>query len=127
MDERTGLLEIDEEELDEELEALTINLLAEDKDWFITQKQVFTLVILFNAGLQDVTRNNRLAVMRLLCQEAVTKRTGYLIKSTKQIPGSFAAVLIDLLGEKVNGKWELSNYGYRLLLLAEARAKAGTT
>lgn len=110
-------------DLDLELEALTENMLAESTSWHITQKQVTTLASMMSQGLEDRSRENRLNVLRLLCQDAVFKRTGYAIKSTKQIPGEFASVLIDLL--KRNDRWELSDYGRNLLLLAEERAKAG--
>lgn len=114
---------LSQKEFDVELEALTENMLAESTSWLITQKQVTTLASMMSAGLQDKSRENRLNVLRILCQDAVFTRTGYAIQSTKQIPGEFASVLIDLL--KVNEGWELSDYGRQLLLLAEERAKAG--
>jgi len=121
MAKRPRTLELD---LDLELEALKTNMLAEDNPYNISQKQVQALASVMGQGLQKKSRKNRLNVLRLLAQDAVYIRTGYIIESTKQIPGAFASVLLDLLiVDNIN--WELSDYGRELLFLAEERVKAG--
>ena len=110
-------------DLDLELQALSANMLAEERTWYISQKQVTTLASMIGSGLEDKSRKNRLNVLRLLCQDAVFTKTGYVIESTKQIPGEIASILIDLLKENVG--WELSEYGKQLLVMAEERTKAG--
>lgn len=119
MADSTRLSEIDDLEL--ELEALTSNLLAESPDYYITQRQVTSLASLMSSGLEDSSRGTRIRVLRLLAQPAVMKRHGLKIKTTKQIPGQMASVIIDLL--KKNKSWELSDYGRELLHLAEKRTK----
>ncbi len=114
---------IHELDLDLELEALKVNLLAEDNPYNISQKQVQALASVIGQGLQNRKRENRLDVLRLLAQDAVTIRTGYKIESTKLIPGAFASVLLDMLIVN-NIDWELSDYGRELLFLAEERVKA---
>ena len=121
MADRPRTLELD---LDLELEALKANLLAEENPYLISKKQVQALASVMGQGLQKKNRRNRLDVLRLLSQDAVMIRTGYKIKSTKQIPGAFASVLLDMLIVD-NIDWELSDYGRELLFLAEERIKAG--
>jgi hypothetical protein len=88
---KTRVLEITD--LDVELKALNENCLAEQKTWYITHKQVTTLASLMGSGLKDRGRENRLNVLRLLCQDAVFTKTGFVIESTKQIPGEIAAII----------------------------------
>lgn len=114
------ILELD---LDIELQALETNMLVEDKTWHVSHAQVTTLASMIGSGLKDKSRSNRLNVLRLLCQNAVFTKTGYVIETTKQVPGEIASILIDLLKE--NESWELSEYGRTLLILAEERVEAG--
>ncbi len=107
--------------LDLELQALHQNIISEERTFYATPKQVQTLASLIGKGLQDKSRSNRMAVTRLLCGTAVRSRTGYEVRSTKNIPGEVGSILIDLL--KANEDWELSAYGRTLLLLAETRVK----
>ena len=112
------------DDFDLELQALYENIIAEEQMYLLSLKQVTTLASMMSSGLEDNSRENRLDVLRILVGSAVFLRTGgYEIKSTKNLPGEVASILIDMLKE--NDTWELSTYGKQLLRLAEERAKAG--
>lgn len=114
-------LELD---LDMEVEALQVNMLAEQDSRLISQRQVGALAGLMNQGLESNKRKVRIRVLQILAQGAVSQRYGVRIESTKNIPGEFASILIENLKVSDKDEWELSRYGRKLLLLAEERAKA---
>jgi len=92
----------------------------------VSKKQVMTIVGLMQQGLQDKSRETRIAVLRLLAGPAIRERHGVEIETTKNLTGRIASFLIDQLHDPAYRpyEWRLSPYGEWLISRCEKAVKA---
>lgn len=110
-------------DLDLELDALHLNCIADENAGFVSQRQVGGVIGLLRKGLEDGSKENQLAVLRVLVGNAMMQLAGVEINSRKNLTSHVATTLIDQLLEPDTTPWELSEYGQELLGEAEKRAK----
>lgn len=111
--------------LQTELEALQYNLRALPIG-SVSHKSVVALARLMTSGMTKSNKTCRINMLQIMIGPVLEKP----IKSTKQLPGSFANFIIDLLKQPNKGEetiWELSEYGQRFLAQLETRAKTQVT
>lgn len=107
--------------LQAELEALQYNLRALPIG-SVSHKSVVALARLMTSGMKKSNKACRINMLQIMVGPVLGKP----IESTKQLPGSFANFIIDLLKQPNNGEktnWELSEYGQGFLTQLEARAQ----
>jgi hypothetical protein len=113
-------------DLDNELQVLNSELEQTNLEPYITQKQAAALAILMSRCIKDKKNKKeiRLYALNLIAGSALQKVAGIeRIKSTKNLTGTMASVLIDLFKEDSNG-WEPSGYAKRLIEKIESKFKA---
>lgn len=94
---------------------------------FVSEKQVQALASLFSQGLQDKSRNNRIAVMKFLIGDAIKDTLGVEFTSFKNMTSPIAHFLIDYMRNGNEDSWELSQRGRELITAAEKTIKATVT
>jgi hypothetical protein len=110
-------------DLDKELQVLNSELEHTNREPYITQKQAAALAILMGRCIKDKKnkREIRLYALNLIAGSALQKVAGVdKIKSTKNLTGTMASVLIDLFLEEDSG-WQPSGYAERLIEKIENR------
>jgi hypothetical protein len=111
---------------DVELEALHVNCVAAPNTGFVSRSQVGGICGLLKKGLEDDSKENQLAVLRILVGPAMMQVAGVEINSRKNLTAHIATTLINLLLEPDTRPWELSEYGQDILAFAEKQAKERT-
>lgn len=109
--------------LDDELEGLHRNLLARTEIVFVSDGEVGGVNGLLRMGLKDKSDDMRHKVLNLLVGPAMIRITGIPVHSAKNLTSPVAIFLIDQLREPESKPWRLSEYGRKLLSLAEERAQ----
>lgn len=109
-----------------ELKALHLNCIATSDTQFVSHRQVGGVCGLLKKGLEDDSRENQIAVLRLLVGPAMAQMANVEIHSRKNLTGDIATTLINLLLEPDSKPWELSEYGQELLIAAEKQIKKHT-
>ena len=110
-------------DLDKELRVLNSELEQTNEEPYITQKQAAALAILMSRCIQNKKdkRYIRMYALRLIAGEPLRKVTGVQkIKSTKNLTGTMASILIDLFLEEDSG-WQPNSYAKGLLGAIEER------
>lgn len=100
-----------------ELSALHRNLLSTPgRQYFVSRKQIGSLVCLMMQGLPDrKDRDLRIAVLRAWIADSMKQLFDVEVESTKNISGPIASFLIDLLREPNNPEMVLNDYGHELI------------
>jgi len=111
-------------DIEYETEALYQAIQSKDHQRYVSANQVGALAGLVRQGLSDQSRENRLAVMRLLIGEAVYDALGVDFQSFKNLSASIATLLIDLWLVPETKPFRLNAYGRELIAAAEAAVKA---
>lgn len=110
-------------EISNELDALRENLLADTSIEYVSQLQIGGLNGLIRKGLQDKSREMRIAVLREWAGDAMWKIARQEINSAKNLTAPVASFLINLLLVPDSTPWRLSSYGKNLIEYTEKSIK----
>ena len=113
-------------DLDRELRILNKELEETNIEPYITAKQAQGLAILMGRCIKDSKRQRdiRIYALELIAGDPLRKVAGVSkVKSTKNLTGSMASILINLFLEEDSG-WQPSKYAERLIGEIEKRFEA---
>ena len=110
--------------LEEELLAIYDNLITTDT-YLLSKRQVGALNGLLTMGLEDKSREMRIAVLQMLAGSAMRFIEGdnFVIKSGKNLTGGVATFLIEQIKQPQSRPWKLSRFGQDLISACENEIK----
>lgn len=101
--------------IETELEALHENLLAQNRNTYVSLSQLGGLNGLIRQGLENKSRMMRVKILKKWAEPAMKQLTGVSIGSSKNLTSPVASFLINLLIEPDTTPWELNSYGRELI------------
>lgn len=102
--------------IEQELEALHTNLLANTDIRYVSQKQLGGLNGLIRKGVEDKSREMRIAILEKWAGEPMRRIANVQeFTTSKNITSPVATFLINLLIVPDSSPWKLSQYGKELI------------
>ena len=102
--------------LDTEVGALKRVLRSKEHERFVTSRQIYTLVMLFNEAIPGLKKPTRIAIMDYLIGDIMWDICEVRVTSFKNITGEIASALIDQLSERIDDEIHISSYGKEVLV-----------